>query len=109
MSLFDSGESQDSLNSVRHCSPQPMHFELITSNFHLKWFAAVFCLFVTRLRGLKASTDGVAKLYQDDEFSKNAMRLAENNFSFEHGIKGMGLTLEGIDMYRPNKVMTLVC
>src|SRR5690606_24014359 len=45
----------------------------------------------------------IAKLYQDEslwnEFSKNAMRLAENNFSFEHGVKGMGLALEGIDIF----------
>ncbi|MDD5280398.1 glycosyltransferase [Acidithiobacillus sp.] len=56
--------------------------------------------------------EGIAKLYEDEalwnEFSKNALRLAENNFSFEHGQSAMRTALNGVGIYPPNNCKAIV-
>lgn len=44
MSLFDSGEEENTLNPVRRCSPQHLHFETLQSIFRLANFNFVFCI-----------------------------------------------------------------
>lgn len=44
MNLFDSGEGEGTLNPVRKCSPQHLHFETLQKIFRLGRFNLVFCV-----------------------------------------------------------------
>ncbi|MBF9045968.1 sulfotransferase family 2 domain-containing protein [Rhodobacterales bacterium LSUCC0031] len=86
MSLFDSGEEENTLNPVRKCSPQHWHFETLQSIFRLANFKFVFCIVrhpMTRIIseyrwrrqhfGLEKSfdewVDFALKSYSNDNFS----------------------------------------